>query len=106
MGLLYRKEVWLMNGDLGRLMLYVALGAAFNIVPAVQKGRDASPIVIGNIFLFVALAMLGSIWRYDVARMLAGIYLLSSFLLRGVPFVTGAITALTSFTNTAKDTTK
>ena len=86
--------------DIGKLALLITLGAALNVIPTIQKGKDPVPTLAGNVVLFLSLAAIGGLWRYDVVKGFAGLYLLSSFLIRGIPLVDSVTKVLQSFGNT------
>jgi len=92
--------------DLGKLLFFVTIGFFLNAYGVQKEGKDVTPVLVGNVFLFVALGVFGALFRYDVAKMLAALYLLASFLIRGVPLFQGVASFITSFVNTATPPTK
>lgn len=80
-------------GDFGQLALIILLAGGGNITTAVANKKNVTPVLFANAVLFIILAIIGSAWSFNVAKGLAGIYLLATFLASGSQLV-GIITNL------------
>lgn len=80
-----------MNGDVSGLAMLTGVSVAMNTVYAIQhKGNAAVTLVAGG-FLFIALTLIAGITgRYDIARALAVVFLLSSSITHGIPLIDSA----------------
>lgn len=75
-----------MSSDLGTLTLYVGSTAGINAVSKISKGADPVPGLIASGLLFGLFAVVGSMWRFDIVKAVAGVMLLAAILINGVPF--------------------
>lgn len=67
--------------------LLVATGAGMNAVRAMQKGKSPFGILLGGIVFGAICVGINDISRQNVGTLLAGLFLLSSTLTSGVPFI-------------------
>lgn len=72
--------------DLGTLALYSASTAGINAAAKVSKGGDPVPGLVAAGLLFGLFAVIGSMWRYDIVKAIAGVMLLAAILGNGVAF--------------------
>lgn len=71
--------------------MLTGVSVVMNTLYAIQHKGNAAVTVVAGGFLFVALALIGGITgRYDVARALAVVFLLSSALTHGIPLIESA----------------
>jgi hypothetical protein len=84
--------------DLGAVAMYSGVTAGVNAVSNIHKGKDPVPGLIASGVLFGLFAIVGSAWRWDVVKALAGVMLLAAILINGVPVFNALGKFVNSFT--------
>lgn len=77
-----------MNGDAVKIALFVGLAAAVNYTARIRNGKEGVSTIVGSVVVFFFLVILGAIWRQDLPLFIAGLFLVSSLVINGVPFIT------------------
>lgn len=79
--------------DISNVALLVGVATAVNVTARVREGKEPASPIIGAVILFAFLATIGSIWRWDIVYAIALLFVISSFVIKGKPFV-AAVTQL------------
>lgn len=88
--------------EISKIALLVTLAAVMNILPQLAKKKDVVPTLLANLVLFLILSVTGSLWRYDVVKGLAVLYLVASFIAQGIPFTNSVLALIGGFSSTMK----
>lgn len=75
--------------DLSGVLTPVAISAVINGISKYRTHGAAGTfqVVFGNLALFTMLGAIGQLWRWDIAKMFAIIYLVATFLTAGKPAI-------------------
>lgn len=73
--------------DASELLLLCGVTAAINVTYAVQNKHSVAGSVIASGASFAGLAVLGGVWREDVAVAVAGLLFFAALILRGLPVI-------------------
>jgi hypothetical protein len=80
--------------DATTLATVVGTATAINTVYAIQKNRDAAPVLVGSGILFGCLVLTGELTqKWQLAVALAWLFLIGSFFAHGVPAITSLASA-------------
>ena len=74
-------------GDFSRLAIIIGAATLINETARIREGKEPVSPLIGAGVLFAMLAIVGSIWRWDIVIIMAVLFLVSSLVLKGVPTV-------------------
>ena len=77
--------------------LIVALGVGMNAVRAIQKERSPFSIILGGIVFGAICVAINDLSRVRIGTLLAGVFLLSSTLVSGVPMIDSLVAATKSY---------
>ncbi len=77
--------------------LIVALGAAMNAVRAIQKNRSPFSIILGAVVFGAICVTINDLSKARIGTLLAGVFLLSSTLVSGVPMIDSLVAATKSY---------
>lgn len=76
--------------DLAELATITTVATVVNVAYNVKHKRDVGPPLIASGLGFVALATVGQLWRWDIVVAVAGLFLLSTTIMRGIPLLDDA----------------
>ena len=77
--------------------LIVALGAGMNAVRAIQKNRSPFSIILGAVVFGAICVAINDLSKARIGTLLAGVFLLSSTLVSGVPMIDSLVAATKSY---------
>lgn len=89
--------------DFGSLALIIIIAAVGNVTGALvaKPPRQVAPIVLANAILFLVLAMVGSLWSFNVSKGVAVLYLIATLLKNGVALTNAVLALVNGVANTA-----
>lgn len=73
--------------DFSKLFFIVAVATAVNVIAQIRENRNPVTPVIGSGIMLVMLGTIASLWRGDIAVIMATLFLVSTLVLRGGPAV-------------------
>lgn len=77
--------------------LLVAAGSGMNAVRAIQRGKSPFPIILGGILFGVICVGINDLSKVNLGSLMAGLFLLSSALVSGVPLIDSIADAAESY---------
>lgn len=75
--------------DFISLAFIIAVATAVNVTARIRKGKEPASIMVSALVLFIILAITGNLFRYDIVLVMAALFLVSSLVINGKPFVDG-----------------
>jgi hypothetical protein len=75
--------------DFGKVFFVILLATVINVIARIRQKKEPTSILVSGAILAAIMLTTAELWRYDIVYVMALLFLVSSLVINGQPFLQG-----------------